>query len=157
MSDIFEFIDGEKCAYPLVRMFAWLDVSKSGYYEWKKRPASVTAERREALKVKVLAIFADSHETYGYRRVHAQLVRSGEQAGPELVRDLMRGLGLRACQPRPYRVTTVADVDGAAATPDLVARDFTAEAPGLKLVGDITYSAQLAVMCSSVGGPRSAR
>jgi transposase InsO family protein len=71
-------------------------------------------------------------------------------AGAELVRRLMRSLGLVACQPRPWRpVTTVAG--DAATIPDLVRRDFTAAAPGTKLVGDITYSAQLAVMCSCAG------
>ena len=35
--------------------------------------------------------------------------------------------------------------------PDLVGRDFAAERPGVKFVGDITYSAQPAVMCSSAG------
>ena len=54
------------------------------------------------------------------------------------MRAIMRAEGLVACQPRPYRVTTVVD-DSAPATPDLVARDFTAPAPGVKLVGDITY------------------
>jgi transposase InsO family protein len=50
----------------------------------------------------------------------------------------MRELGLVACQPRPFRpVTTIAG--DAAALPDLVRRDFTATAPGCKLVGDITY------------------
>jgi putative transposase len=56
-------------------------------------------------------------------------VRGGEQVGPELVRRLMRQLGLEACQPRPWRTTTIRD-EQAAAAPDLVARDFTAEAPG---------------------------
>ncbi|MEU4954825.1 DDE-type integrase/transposase/recombinase [Streptomyces lavendulae] len=60
------------------------------------------------------------------------------QAGPELVRALMRELELIPCQPRPWRLTTVAD-DAAARTPDLTARDFTADAPGRKLVSDITY------------------
>ena len=54
------------------------------------------------------------------------------------MRRLIRELGLEACQPRPWRTTTVRD-EQAAETPDLVARDFTAEAPGTKLVGDITY------------------
>jgi transposase InsO family protein len=50
----------------------------------------------------------------------------------------MRELGLVACQPRPWRpVTTIAG--DAADLPDLVGRDFTADAPGSKLVGDITY------------------
>ncbi len=43
-----------------------------------------------------------------------------------------------ACQPRPFRpVTTIAG--DAMELPDLVRRDFTATAPGCKLVGDITY------------------
>jgi putative transposase len=50
----------------------------------------------------------------------------------------MRELGLVACQPRPWRPTTTVAGD-AAPIPDLVARDFTADAPGTKLVGDITY------------------
>jgi putative transposase len=135
---VFEFIDGEKCAYPLVRMFVWAGVSKSGYYDWKKNPESATAERRGHLKGKITNVFDRSDGTYGYRRVHAALLRLGYQAGPELVRALMRELGLVACQPRPWRLTTVPDPD-AAATPDLVQRDFTATTPGQKMVGDITY------------------
>jgi putative transposase len=119
-------------------MFVWLGVSSSGYYEWRNRPTSVTAERRQQLKDKIVAVFDASAQTYGYRRVHAALTRSGVEAGPELVRDLMRELGLVACQPRPWRLTTVPD-PAAASTPDLVRRDFTAAAPGQKLVGDITY------------------
>jgi putative transposase len=119
-------------------MFRWTGVSKSGYYEWRTKPLSATKERRELLKVKIKQIFVDSRETYGHRRVHAELLRAGEQAGPELVRALMRELGLVPCQPRPWRLTTIAD-PGAAATPDLVNRDFTAGRPGEKMVGDITY------------------
>ncbi len=46
---------------------------------------------------------------------------------------------LIACQPRPFRITTEADADTAAGMPDLVRRDFTADRPGVKFVGDITY------------------
>ena len=84
-------------------MCSWLEVSRSGFYEWRDRPASATAERREALKVVVTRIFDEEDETYGYRRLHAELARQGVEAGPELVRSLMRELGLVACQPRPRR------------------------------------------------------
>ena len=60
------------------------------------------------------------------------------RAGAELVRALMRELGLVACQPRPWRPSTT--VQGQAGpVPDLVNRDFGAEVPGAKVVGDITY------------------
>lgn len=138
MSSKYEFIDGEKAHYPIVKMLAWAAVSKSGYYEWRARPASATLQRRVVLTQHIRRIFTDEDETYGYRRVWHELRRQGIECGPELVRAIMRAEGLVACQPRPYRVTTVVD-DAAPATPDLVARDFTAPAPGVKLVGDITY------------------
>jgi putative transposase len=135
----YEFIDAEKANYPIVKMCDWLDVSRSGFYEWQARPMSATAQRREYLKVHIAKHFELSHRTYGYRRIHAALVRQGEQVSPELVGDLMRELGLVACQPRPFRPTTTVADAGAPAVPDLVDRDFTATAPGEKFVGDITY------------------
>lgn len=130
-------MDAEK-AYPVIFMCRMLGVSKSGFYDWRDRPISATARRREYLKVHIAKHFELSHQTYGYRRLHAALRRQGEQVSPELVRDLMRELGLVPCQPRPFRpTTTVAGEVGA--VPDLVDRDFTATAPGEKFVGDITY------------------
>lgn len=147
MSERFEFIDVEKATvnedgqarYRISAMCEWLEVSTSGYYEWCGRLASATAERREWLKLLIVKIFDESDGTYGYRRVHAQMVRCGEQAGPELVRRLMRELGLVPCQPRPWRVSLTEQDEASAAIPDLVGRDFTAACPGTKLVGDITY------------------
>jgi putative transposase len=94
--------------------------------------------RREELESIVAAVFKDSDGTYGYRRVHAEMVRGQQPCSPELVRTIMRSLDLYPCQPRPFRPTTTMPGD-ATAVPDLVARDFTAPAPGVKLVGDITY------------------
>ena len=138
MTSKYEFIEAEKANHAAIDMCAWLHVSRSGYYEWRTRPMSAIAERRERLKLMIQAAFDANHETYGYRRIHAMLARSGEQVSPELVRQLMRELGLRPVQPRPWRpVTTVAGVPGG--IPDLVQRNFTAERPGTKLVSDITY------------------
>lgn len=120
-------------------MCGWLKVSTSGYYEWRQRPQSATVQRRERLKELIVDVFDDSDETYGHRRVHAALARRGERCSVELVRGLMRQLGLVACQPRPWRRCLTEADRTATAIPDLVARDFTAEAPGVKLVGDITY------------------
>jgi transposase InsO family protein len=130
-------MDAEK-AYPVAFMCTMLDVSRSAYYDWKDRPASAAARRREALAAMITAIFEANHGTYGYRRVHAVLARSGVVVSPELIRQLMRELGLVPCQPRPWRPSTT-EADASHRLPDLVGRDFTAEAPGTKLVGDITY------------------
>jgi transposase InsO family protein len=120
-------------------MCRWLVVSTSGYYEWRGRPESATAFRRDGLKVRIIKIFDDSDETYGHRRVHADLARQGERCSVELVRGLMRELELVPCQPRPWRHSLTDQDPAAGPIPDLVARDFTADAPGVKMVGDITY------------------
>ena len=121
----------------LTKMCLWIGVSKSGFYDWKDRPLSATAVRQEYLKGKIEKIFGDNDETYGYRRVHAELARQGEQATSELVRRLMRDLGLVPCQVRKPRSLTTQATD-IAKIPDLVRRDFTAAAPYLKLISDIT-------------------
>jgi transposase InsO family protein len=146
VSNRYEFIDAEcatvatdtATAPTITRMCGWLGVSKSGFYEWRSRPDSVTAERREELKLLIARAFEDSDGTYGYRRVWSQLARWGVRAGAELVRALMRELGLVACQPRPWRPRTTRQ-GAAGPVPDLVNRDFTAAAPGEKMAGDITY------------------
>ena len=142
MTDVYEFIDAEYATHEnaptVTQMCAWLDVSKSGFYDWRSRPESATAERRNKLALIIRKIFDDSDSTYGYRRIAWQLARQGTVAGPELVRKIMRELGLVACQPRPWRPVTTKQGQ-AGPIPDLVNRDFTAEVPGQKMVGDITY------------------
>jgi transposase InsO family protein len=142
VTDVYEFIDAEYAtcenAPAVTKMCAWLDVSKSGFYDWKSRPENATAERRKKLSLIIRRIFDDSDSTYGHRRIAAQLARQGIIAGEELVRRLMRELGLVACQPRPWRPSTTQQGQ-AGPIPDLVNRDFTAEIPGAKMVGDITY------------------
>ena len=119
-------------------MCAWLAVSTSGFYNWLSRPTSAAAARRQALTARVRHLFTAADGTYGYRRIHADLVDEGTECSPELVRQIMRAEGLIACQPRPFRVTTEADGAAAAEMPDLLERDFTATRPGVKFVGDIT-------------------
>ena len=73
-----------KYAYPVKKMCAWLSVSSSGFFDWRRRPASATATRRAFLALVITKVFDDSDQTYGYRRVHAQLARLDvrTRAGP---------------------------------------------------------------------------
>jgi len=148
VSGKFEFTDAEYAIYlesgepyvpSIVKMCIWMEVSRSGFYEWRNAPETATARRRGILALYVRKSFEDSGDTYGYRRVHADLADWGVPAGPELVRSLMRELGLEPCQPRPWRVSLTQGDGQEHDLPDLVARDFTAAAPGQKMVGDITY------------------
>ena len=139
----YEYIDSCKNdpaqTNPVFKMCTWLTVSTSGFYHWLARPQSATAARRGALTARVRHFFEASHGTYGYRRIHADLAGEDTECSPELVRQIMREEHLTPCQPRPFRVTTQADAEAVAQMPDLVKRDFTADRPGIKFVGDITY------------------
>ena len=134
MSEVYEFIDAEY-ATSGGRSGNHAHVQVAGGIEVRVLrmavPAgiSATAKRREELKLLITKAFDDSDGTYGYRRVWWQLARWGVRAGLELVRALMRELGLVACQPRPWRPATTQQ-GHAGPIPDLVNRDFTADAPG---------------------------
>lgn len=107
-SEKHEFIDttltDADCVYPIHLMCVWLEVSRSGFYDWRSRPESATARRWAELTLLIAHEFDDSDQTYGYRRVHAALNRHGVQVGVELVRHLMRDLGPYPCLPRPRRL-----------------------------------------------------
>jgi putative transposase len=148
VSDVYEFIDAEyatcETAPAITLMCAWLEVSKSGFYDWRSRPESATARRREILRLKITALFEANDGTYGYRRIHAALARGGDPAGPELVRRLMRDLGLVACQPRPWRPPTTQQ-GAAGPIPDLVNR-------GLRRAGAGRENGGRHYLYSGVGG-----
>ena len=139
----YEYVDSQKKApgnlNPVVKMCRWLGVLTSGFYHWVGRPQSATAARRQALTARIQHFFEASDGTYGYRRIHVDLAEEGTECSPELVRQIMRAESFVACQPRPFRVTTEADAAAAASMPDLVKRNFTADRPGRKFLGDITY------------------
>jgi putative transposase len=81
--------------YPIT-MCRVLEVSKSGYYAWCKRPASTRAQRDAELKEQIRAIHERSDGTYGRPRRHAELQAEGESVGPKRVGRLMKEEGSRA-------------------------------------------------------------
>ena len=131
-------IDAEKANYPIAFMCRLLRVPRSSFYAWVNRVETPTQARRRALAAAITDEFAASRQTSGCRRITAALNRAGIECSVGLVADLMRELGLAAVQPRAYKRTTVRG-NAPVAAPDLLERDFTADAPGQRLVGDITY------------------
>jgi putative transposase len=89
--------------YAIRDMCRWLDVSRSGYYAWKRRPVS----RRRMADVRLLewivSIHQESRRCYGAPRVHAELRAQGMRVGLKRVARLMREYGLRARHRRRYR------------------------------------------------------
>jgi len=138
VTDKYELVEAEKDSFPISKMCVWLSVSRAGFYQWCHRPLSETGKRRKILLSLVGHIFDKNRRVYGHRRIHAVLKNSGHRVALGTVAALMRHAGLIAVQRKAYKRTTVADRAAVAAT-DRVNRDFTASAPGEKLVGDITY------------------
>jgi putative transposase len=147
MSEKFELVAAEKAdpnsRYPVIKMCAWLGLSTSGFYDHCNAVETERARRRTKIITQVQAAHRAGRGAYGVRRVHAVLCRSDDpevaSCSLKLVRAVMAELGLAGCQPRAYKTTTRPDPDATSQPADLVQRDFTAEQPGTKLVGDITY------------------
>ena len=131
-------IDAEKATYKIAWMCRLLGVPRSSFYAWRNKAETATAARRRELAAQVCRVFEAGRGAYGCRRVAAQLNRDGHPCSVGLAADLMRELGLRACQPRAYKRTTIPG-EQPVTSPDLIGRDFTAVTPGTRLVGDITY------------------
>lgn len=100
-------IEAEKASYSIVWMCGMLGVARSSFYAWRHQVETAVAARRRELAEHIRRIFDESRQTYGCRRVAAVLNRAGHPASVGLVAELMRELGLRACQPRAYKRTTV--------------------------------------------------
>ena len=93
-------IDAEKANYPIAWMCRQLGVPRSSFYAWRHQvdTTTATAARRRVLGELVVEVFDDNRGTYGCRRVAAELNRRGHPVSVGLVADLMRELGLQACQ-----------------------------------------------------------
>lgn len=72
-----------------------LDVSRSGYYDWRGRPPSARAEENTLLLKQIAEIHEQSRGTYGWPRVQAELrLGLGVEVNHKRVRRLMREAGL---------------------------------------------------------------
>ena len=127
-----------QAAYPIATMCRLLGVSTSGYYAWRNRPPSARAVRDAQLQSRIRAIHAASHGTYGAPRIHAELAAEGWPVGRKRVARLMRAAGVSGAS-RRKGVRTTQRRQGARPAPDLVDRNFAAEAPDRLWVADITY------------------
>ena len=135
-------IEAQKASYPTKRMCELLEVSRSGYYKWRKSRDSgpTPAQRRRAeLDAKVAGFHAASDGVYGAPRILADLRADGERVSRKTVAASLRRQGLAGICPRRFApATTVVDLD-AVVPKDLVGRHFDTGVLNRVWTSDITY------------------
>lgn len=136
---LFKLIDAEKADYSISLLCRVLQVSRSGYYDWKDRPPSKRDRENAALTRRITEIHERSRGTYGYPRVHAELQALGVHCSRKRVARLMRKAGIQGCLRGRKRRTTTRHDKRATPAPDLVGRNFTATSPDRLWTADITY------------------
>ncbi|MGV7406103.1 IS3 family transposase, partial [Mycobacterium kansasii] len=135
-------IEAEKATYRITRMCELLEVSRSGFYKWRKSRESgptPTQRRRAQLDAKVAKFHEASDGVYGAPRILADLRDDGETVSRKTVAASLRRQGLAGISPRRFApATTVVDLD-AAVPKDLVGRRFDTGVLNRVWTSDITY------------------
>lgn len=132
----FEFIRDGGHGLSIKRACGILNVSRSGYYEFAKRPKSKTRIAREALAPFVEEAFYANNRRYGSRRVTLELKKAGVPCNRRTVQRMMSEMGLISYQAkRKYRKGGKASDKGS----NVLNRDFDVEGRNRIWCGDITY------------------
>lgn len=134
------FMDEHQGTFRVSAMSRVLQVSRSGFYAWRKRRdnPSPRQQRRKQIDTAVKAAFDTGKGRSGSPRLVLDLAEAGHQHDRKTVADSMRRQGLRAKAAKKFKATTNSKHNLPVA-PNLLKQDFTATAPNHKYVGDITY------------------
>ncbi len=142
----FQFVQDHRDAYGVKRLCQIVEVARSSFYAWiasaPSRAAKVDADTALAAKIRALqdpALGGD--RAYGAPRITADLnegLSGAERVNRKRVARVMREHQLVGIRLRRRVKTTIPDQSGRK-FPDLLGREFTADEPNLKYVGDITY------------------
>lgn len=117
-----------------------LEVSVSGFYAWKHRPLCPRKREDGELATRIEDTFVRNRRVYGSPRIHADLRAQGIRCSRKRVVRLMQTLKLSARRPKQRVVTTKSDPTARFA-PNLLQRNFVADAPDTKWVADVTFIA----------------
>ncbi|MFI7360520.1 IS3 family transposase [Streptomyces avidinii] len=140
VSSRFQFVDDHRGVFGVKRLCRILRVSRSGFYrhlagaDGRAGRARADAELAEC----ITRIHQESDGTYGVPRVTAELRDAGRRVNHKRVERVMRTFGIVGLHLRKKVRTTVPE-PSTTPIPDLLRRDFTAQARNTKYVGDITY------------------
>lgn len=132
------FIKGHQGQFRIAPMCRVLQVSKSGFYEWRNRGLSDRAKAHARLLDAIRRLHAEHQEAYGAIKIWRALLAQGVRCGKHVVARLRRGAGIETKRTRRFRVTA-AHYHTADAAPDLIERRFMAQTPDQAWVGDMTF------------------
>ena len=136
----YRFIDQHRRAWPIAVQCDVLDVSRSGYYAWRKRPPSVRAGRRAELTERIREIHGrPHHDVYGAPRVHQELIAQGQPVNRKTVAKCMKAAGIRAKTARRFRVKTTDSNHPHRVAENVVDRNFAPAHKHETWTADITY------------------
>jgi transposase InsO family protein len=125
--------------FELTVMCHILQVSRSGFYAARKRPAGAKASRKCKLTEQIRCVHLESRSIYGSPRVAAELARQGTNVSVNTVARYMKAANIRSKIKRRFRVSTTDSSHGFPTAPNLLERKFEADGPNQKWCCDITY------------------
>ena len=128
-------IDAMKEKYPLPILLRRMKLSRSSYYYQIK--AFAAEDKYEYLRHEVVCIFLENKARYGYRRIHAELKKTGIKVSEKVVRRVMKEEGLEV-KIRKARKYSSYKGEISTAVPNEVQRDFHSEKPDELLLSDIS-------------------
>lgn len=129
-----------RAEYSITELCEALEVSRSGYHRWRGAKPGPRAKGNAVLLEEIREIHRHRHmRAYGSPRMSVELRERGLSCSRGRVARLMRSEGLRARPRRPYRPKTTQPDHGACPSPNLLAQEPPASAPGRQLVSDLTY------------------
>ena len=116
-----------------------LNVSRSGYYDWRDRPASEAQVRQQKLMDQIRQSYQQNRGVYGSPRLALELKDLGFACCRNTVAKLMHLSGLQAITVKRFKVKTTDSSHGLPVAENLLQQDFSATAPNQMWVADITY------------------
>jgi len=131
-------MDELRLSYPMPLLCRVLELSRSGYYAWRRHTPSRRAQEDKRLAVEIKAAHRRTRESYGLERLQDDLAKHGVVIGLYRLGRLRRQLGLTCKQKRKFKATT----NSAHALPvadNILGQNFVASAPNRVWLTDITY------------------
>lgn len=132
----------EKAFFPITVLCRVLEVSRSGYYAWLKRPVCSRKVEDKQISTQIRELHEESRQTYGSPRIHEALLVKGRRVSRKRIARLMNEEGIYGRKKRKFKHTTDSNHPYPIA-PNVLDRNFKTEHPDEVWVGDITYVATM--------------